>query len=151
MQLPRSFQHNQYFFILSHSTTFSKAIAISIKNWIMQQNFYCWKEYATTRIYHIYTAQTFSRRSSVRKVKMSYEVKKISGQYADMLDKSFGVKDSLFEFGSSGCLLPLWHQSFAQRIIDAEVREDDVWLISYPKTGDKALIRQRKWMIKLMF
>lgn len=67
---------------------------------------------------------------------MSYEVKKLTGHYANMLDKSFGVKDSLFEFGSSGCLLPLWHQSFAQRIIDAEVREDDVWLISYPKTGN---------------
>lgn len=63
-------------------------------------------------------------------------MKKLSGRYADMLDKSFGAKDSLYEFGRTGCLLPIWHQSFAQRIIDAEVREDDVWLISYPKTGD---------------
>lgn len=62
-------------------------------------------------------------------------MKRISGRYAEMLDKYFGVKDSLWEFGTSGCLLPIYHQNFAQRIIDAEVREDDIWFIGYPKTG----------------
>lgn len=80
---------------------------------------------------------------------MNYEIRKISGPFAEMLDKSVGVKDVLWEFGSSGCLLPKWHENYAQRLIDAEVREDDVWLISYPKTGFAGIVLMEgvlKWL-----
>lgn len=34
-----------------------------------------------------------------------------------------------------GVVLPSNYKNYAQRILDLEVREDDVWVISFPKCG----------------
>lgn len=34
------------------------------------------------------------------------------------------------------CLLPSHYKQFAGKILKAPVRKDDVWLVSYPRTGE---------------
>lgn len=34
-----------------------------------------------------------------------------------------------------GVVLPGNYKNYAQRILDLEVREDDIWVISFPKCG----------------
>lgn len=73
--------------------------------------------------------------SSSRPSRMTYVSKKLPARFAGVLDAAFGVEDAFEEFGN-GCVLPALHHHIAQQIIDAEVREDDVWVVSYPKTGE---------------
>ncbi|KAL0276598.1 UNVERIFIED_CONTAM: hypothetical protein PYX00_004141 [Menopon gallinae] len=65
--------------------------------------------------------------------RITYE--RIEGEDADKLDELFGVKDCLIEVNPGHVLLPPDFQEIGQRIVDLEVREDDVWLVSYPRTG----------------
>lgn len=37
----------------------------------------------------------------------------------------------------SGCMLPPFFKNIALRLPDLPVRPDDVWLISYPRTGKR--------------
>lgn len=39
-----------------------------------------------------------------------------------------------------GVVLPGTYKNYAQRILDLEVREDDIWVISFPKCGEIFLI-----------
>lgn len=66
---------------------------------------------------------------------MSFTVSPIQGEYAEKLEKAFGVKDAIFEYNPGKCLMPIYFSEIAQQVLDAEVREDDVWLISFPRTG----------------
>lgn len=73
-----------------------------------------------------------------------------------MLDEAFGYADSFWEYKPGRLLLPENFHNMAKEILDAEVREDDVWVISYPKTGKKYkntknlyfLMRMRKILSK---
>ena len=65
----------------------------------------------------------------------SYTVRPLSPEDAERVDKAFGVKGAMLEFNPGKCLLPPYHVKFAQQIIDAPIREDDIWLISFPRTG----------------
>lgn len=40
-----------------------------------------------------------------------------------------------FMVGPSNCVLPKNYSNYAKRIRDLEVREDDVWVVSFPKCG----------------
>lgn len=40
------------------------------------------------------------------------------------------------------CLLPSHYKQFADKILGATVREDDVWLVSYPRTGELLIIME---------
>lgn len=51
------------------------------------------------------------------------------------LDKMFGVKYSFLRVKPSNALLPPNYVFVGPRIRDLEVYEDDVWLVSYPRTG----------------
>lgn len=66
---------------------------------------------------------------------MSVTVKELNNEDLEIVDKAFGCKRGLIEFNPGQCLLPPYHERIAQQIADAPVREDDVWLISYPRTG----------------
>ncbi|XP_044271320.1 luciferin sulfotransferase [Tribolium madens] len=77
---------------------------------------------------------------------MSYTVRQLSPEDAEVMDRAFGIKNSLMEFNPGKCLLPPFHDKIAQQIIDAPVREDDVWLISFPRTGS-TWCQEMIWLI----
>lgn len=77
---------------------------------------------------------------------MSFTVRPLRPEDAERVDKSFGVKGAMVEFNPGKCLLPPFHVKFAQQIIDAPVREDDVWLISFPRTGS-TWCQEMIWLI----
>ncbi|XP_034944435.1 luciferin sulfotransferase-like [Chelonus insularis] len=51
------------------------------------------------------------------------------------LDKMFGVKSSFLSVEPSGCIIPPHFVFLATKIRDMEVYDDDVWMVSYPRTG----------------
>ncbi|XP_039310823.1 luciferin sulfotransferase [Solenopsis invicta] len=53
----------------------------------------------------------------------------------EKLDEIFGTKPSLVKVQPSRCLLPPKIIFYAQKIRDMPVYEDDVWMISFPRTG----------------
>lgn len=71
---------------------------------------------------------------------MSFTHKELTGPYADKLDKIFGVPKSFYEYNPGKFLMPLCFSEITQKILDSEVREDDVWLVSYPRTGNNLII-----------
>ncbi|KAJ8960057.1 hypothetical protein NQ318_009498 [Aromia moschata] len=72
--------------------------------------------------------------------------KPLEGVYGDITDKALGVKHALYEFSPGKSLLPLQYELIAQKILDAPVREDDVWLISFPRTGS-TWCQEMVWLI----
>lgn len=70
----------------------------------------------------------------------------ISGPYADMLDESFGVQNAFYEFNPGKCLMPPYFADIAQQILDARVKDDDVWLVSFPRTGS-TWCQEMIWLI----
>lgn len=67
---------------------------------------------------------------------MSLTFEPLQGPFGEKADRYFGIKGSLVEVTPSKCLLPPKFESLAQQILDAPVRKDDVWLLSYPRTGE---------------
>lgn len=62
---------------------------------------------------------------------------KVEGPMAIKLETLFGLEDGgLIEVNPGKVLLPPKFKDVAQRILDLEVRPDDVWLVSYPRTGN---------------
>jgi hypothetical protein len=62
--------------------------------------------------------------------------KEVEKEYALKLEKLFGTEGGgLIEVNPGRVLVPHAYKDAAQRIRDLEVRPDDVWLISYPRTG----------------
>ncbi|XP_028136794.1 sulfotransferase 1 family member D1-like [Diabrotica virgifera virgifera] len=61
--------------------------------------------------------------------------KPLEGKCGEITDKHLGIKHALWEFNPGKCLLPAFFENYAPQILSAPVRKDDVWLISYPRTG----------------
>lgn len=66
---------------------------------------------------------------------MSLKFETLQGTFGEKADKYFGIEGSLVEVTPSKCLMPPQYKDIGDKILDAEVRDDDVWLISYPRTG----------------
>lgn len=60
----------------------------------------------------------------------------VEGDAGAKLDKIFQVKSSFLRVQPSDCLLPPHFVFYGSRIRDMEVYEDDVWMVSYPRTGE---------------
>lgn len=62
------------------------------------------------------------------------------------LDEVFGVKPSLMKVHPSRCLIPPKFIFYAQKIRDMPVYEDDIWMLSFPRTGEclKIIARARR-------
>lgn len=60
---------------------------------------------------------------------------RIEGEEGEKLDELFGIKDCLIEVNPGRVILPPDFKEIGERIMDLKVREDDVWLVSYPRTG----------------
>lgn len=59
----------------------------------------------------------------------------IEEQYKRKLDKLFGLENCLIEVNPGAVLLPRKYKEFGERILNLQVRPDDVWVVSYPRTG----------------
>jgi len=88
---------------------------------------------------------------------MQLVYKKVEGPMALKLESLFGLKEGgLIEVNPGKVLVPPKFKDVAQRILDLEVRPDDVWLVSYPRTGknisqpksqlQKILINEQKYI-----
>lgn len=53
-----------------------------------------------------------------------------------ILDESFVTEFRNGYVKVNGFVLPMYFKEFGQRILDMDVRDDDVWVCSYPKTGE---------------
>ncbi|XP_050058538.1 luciferin sulfotransferase-like [Aphis gossypii] len=59
----------------------------------------------------------------------------VDNEISDFINKSF---DNTFRKGytkANGVMLPVSFKKFGQCILDMEIRDDDVWVCSFPKTG----------------
>jgi len=59
----------------------------------------------------------------------------VDNEISDFINKSF---DDTFRKGytkANGVMLPVSFKKFGQCILDMEIRDDDVWVCSFPKTG----------------
>lgn len=64
-----------------------------------------------------------------------WEFEEIDGDVGDMLLKNF---TNCFRSGyvkSRGYVLPEYYKKFWQKVEEFEVRDDDLWVVSFPKAG----------------
>ena len=52
----------------------------------------------------------------------------------EILDKAFSVKNSFFDAGN-GCILPQKYRDISEKVKNLKIRDDDVFLCSFPRTG----------------
>ncbi|XP_020281656.1 sulfotransferase family cytosolic 1B member 1 [Pseudomyrmex gracilis] len=70
----------------------------------------------------------------------------LDDEIGQKLDKMFAAKPSFLRVSPGRCLLPPTFVFCAQKIRDFTVYEDDVWVISYPRTGSH-LASEMIWCI----
>ncbi|KAG5866098.1 hypothetical protein JTB14_015931 [Gonioctena quinquepunctata] len=78
---------------------------------------------------------------------MSFLSKKpLDEKFRKITDAGLGAENALVEFNPGRCILPPFFENYASQILDAPVREDDVWLVSYPRTGS-TWCQEMVWLI----
>jgi hypothetical protein len=60
----------------------------------------------------------------------------VEGEDARKLDQMFNRRKCLMEVNPGRVLIPQKYEEMGQSIRAMEVRPSDVWIISYPRTGD---------------
>lgn len=53
------------------------------------------------------------------------------------LDEMYGLTPAFLKVQPSCCLLPPQFVFYAQKIRDLKVYEDDTWMVSFPRTGER--------------
>lgn len=61
----------------------------------------------------------------------------LSGGVGEKLDSFFQKKNGFVEVNPGNVIMPKKYQDICHEILDSHVRSDDVWMISYPRTGNK--------------
>ncbi|XP_014486777.1 PREDICTED: sulfotransferase family cytosolic 1B member 1-like [Dinoponera quadriceps] len=59
----------------------------------------------------------------------------LENETKEKLDEMYGVNPAFLRVQPSRCLLPPQFVFYAQKIRDLKVYEDDVWMVSFPRTG----------------
>ena len=62
----------------------------------------------------------------------------LDGDVAERIDNLFGHKNCLIEVNPGKVLMPPRYEEIGDRIRSLDVRPDDVWVVSYPRTGEHA-------------
>ncbi|XP_065214235.1 sulfotransferase 1B1-like [Planococcus citri] len=66
---------------------------------------------------------------------MQIKYNNLEEEFRKRLDGLFGVENCLIEVNPGKVLLPPKYQEIGERIFNLKVKDDDLWLISYPRTG----------------
>ncbi|KAK9503915.1 hypothetical protein O3M35_010375 [Rhynocoris fuscipes] len=64
-----------------------------------------------------------------------YEIKPIEGERKELLKSFTGQKAGFVEVGPKKYLLPLKYMDEAEGYYNFEPREDDLWIMTYPRSG----------------
>lgn len=59
----------------------------------------------------------------------------LRGVIGDKLDKFFQRKNGFVEVNPGNVIMPRKYKDICEEILESHVRNDDVWMISYPRTG----------------
>lgn len=59
----------------------------------------------------------------------------VDNEVSDILNKRFVTSFRNGYIKANDVVLPVYFKKFGQRIQDMEIRDDDIWVCSYPKTG----------------
>lgn len=70
-----------------------------------------------------------------KNIKMSIKYSEVDSEYREKIDKLFGVANCFIEVDPGKFLIPPKFKELGERILGLEVRPNDVWLASYPRTG----------------
>lgn len=57
------------------------------------------------------------------------------GTVGEKLDSFFQRKNCFIQVNPGHVIMPKKYQDISDEIINSDVRQDDVWMISYPRTG----------------
>lgn len=66
---------------------------------------------------------------------MQIKYNNLEEEFRKRLDELFGVENCLIEVNPGKVLLPPKYQEIGERIFNLKVKDDDLWLVSYPRTG----------------
>lgn len=59
----------------------------------------------------------------------------VDNEVSDILNKCFVTSFRNGYIKANDVVLPVYFKKFGQRIQDMDIRDDDIWVCSYPKTG----------------
>ncbi|XP_047035973.1 luciferin sulfotransferase [Helicoverpa zea] len=71
---------------------------------------------------------------------------KLDPETGGVLDRMFDKKDSMVEINPGRVILPADYMTIGQDILDMDVRDSDVWMCSYPRTGS-TWAQEMVWLI----
>lgn len=66
---------------------------------------------------------------------MHIHYKPVNGPNGDHLNTLFTKKMGFIEVNPGKCILPTKYSDIGERILNFKVKEDDIWLVSFPRTG----------------
>lgn len=74
------------------------------------------------------------------------EFKELSAsRVTEILDRAFHIKNNFFDAGN-GCVMPQRYREISDKVKNFNVRSDDVFLCSYPRTGSTWL-QEILWLL----
>jgi estrone sulfotransferase len=66
-------------------------------------------------------------------------------QSTEILDRAFHIKDNFFDAGNE-CILPKKYKEISEQVKNLKIRDDDVFLCSFPRTGSTWL-QEVLWLL----
>lgn len=64
------------------------------------------------------------------------ECSPLGGKAGEKLDNFFQRKNCFIEVNPGNVIMPKKYQDISEEIINSDVRPDDIWMISYPRSGN---------------
>lgn len=61
---------------------------------------------------------------------------KLDPETGELLDRMFDKEDCMVEINPGRVILPADYMTIGQDILDMEIHDTDVWMCSYPRTGE---------------
>lgn len=86
--------------------------------------------------YHCINTYTLDSISLYYLFKMKVQYNPIDSVLSEKLDRIFQKKDCLILVDPGSVILPRQYPEIGNAILDLEVRKDDTWMVSYPRTGN---------------